>query len=94
MYEDAWPLVESVFRFAGLPILPGLKDKVTSQAYQRNAGSRWGGAGYTGKLQARERALLHAYYAPHNQELYELVGRDMKWEAMQSPGERRELRTV
>ena len=35
--------------------------------------------------QAKERALLHAYYGPHNQELYALIGRDMGWEQMASP---------
>ena len=35
-------------------------------------------------LQAKERALLHAYYGPHNQELYTLIGRDMGWEQMAS----------
>ena len=34
--------------------------------------------------QAKERALLHAYYGPHNQELYALIGRDMGWEQMAS----------
>ena len=37
------------------------------------------------RLQAKERALLHAYYGPHNQELYALIGRDMGWEQMASP---------
>ena len=36
-------------------------------------------------LQAKERVLLHAYYGPHNQELYALIGRDMGWEQMASP---------
>ena len=37
--------------------------------------------------QAKERALLHAYYGPHNQELYALIRRDMGWEQMASADE-------
>ena len=85
-YADAWPVVEQVFRFAGLPILDGLQEGVlrSSGKHNNNAGSLWGGSSYTGKLQAQERALLHAYYAPHNQELYALIRRDMGWEQMAS----------
>ena len=38
-------------------------------------------------MQAKERALLHAYYGPHNQELYALIRRDMGWEQMASADE-------
>ena len=83
-YADAWSVVEQVYRFAGLPILDGLQEGVLRSSGKRNAGSLWGGSSYTGKLQAKERALLHAYYGPHNQELYALIGRDMGWEQMAS----------
>ena len=83
-YADTWPVVEQVYRFAGLPIIAGLEESVRRGSGKHNAGSLWGGSSYTGKLQAKERALLHAYYAPHNQELYALLGRDMGWEQMVS----------
>ena len=41
----------------------------------------WGGKGYTGKLQPAERKKLQGWYAPHNKELYTLIGRDFGWEA-------------
>ena len=34
-----------------------------------------------GKLRPTERAKLNAFYAPHNRELYRLIGRDFGWEA-------------
>ena len=48
----------------------------------RNSGQEWGGTGYVGHLQPAERTQLVAYYRPHNQELYALLGRDLEWERM------------
>ena len=45
-----------------------------------NSGRVWGGEGYTGRLRPAERAKLAAFYAPHNRELYALLGRDFGWE--------------
>ena len=58
-YADAWPVVEQVYRFAGLPILDGLQEGVRRSGGKHNAGSLWGGKSYTGKLQVtRARARL------------------------------------
>jgi hypothetical protein len=50
-----------------------------SEGVRRNRGSEWGG-NYTGKLLGRERDKLQAFYAPHNKELYALIGRDFGWD--------------
>jgi hypothetical protein len=58
-YADAWPVVEQVYRFAGLPILDGLQEGVRRSGGKHNAGSLWGGKSYTGTLQVtRARARL------------------------------------
>lgn len=35
---------------------------------------------YQGSMPARTRALLYEFYRPHNERLYELLGRDFGWE--------------
>ena len=58
-YADAWPVVEQVYRFAGLPVLDGLQEGVRRSGGKHNAGSLWGGKSYTGNLQVtRARARL------------------------------------
>ena len=83
-YADAWPVVRQVLEFAGLPALDEVREAVAKGAANHNSGAKWGGKDYKAKLQPLERRLLHDYYAPHNKELYELLGRDMAWEAMGS----------
>ena len=83
-YADAWPVVRAVLEFAGLPALDEVQQAVARGGANHNSGSKWGGKDYKAKLQPLERKLLHDYYAPHNKELYELIGRDMGWEAMGS----------
>ena len=79
-----WPVVRQVLEFAGLPALDEVQQAVAKGAANHNSGAKWGGKDYKAKLQPLERKLLHDYYAPHNKELYELIGRDMGWEAMGS----------
>ena len=60
-------------------------DAISRIAERHHKGGRasepWGGSGYAGKLQPTERRKLGAYFEPHNRELYQLIGRDMGWEA-------------
>ena len=73
-----------MLKFAGLPESSGLEATIKRRSLSdsnRNVGKLWGGSGYAGKLQPTERKKLGAYFAPHNKELYTLVGRDFGWEA-------------
>ena len=81
-YSDSWSTVESVLSFARLD---APQDYVASVrpggggVVRRNSGAEWG-KNYSGKLKPRERATLLRFYAPHNRQLYDLVGRDFGWE--------------
>jgi hypothetical protein len=87
-YSAPRDVVERVLAFANLPTQAAVRAAADRQASSTsfstrgrlNSGQLWGGDGYTGHLQPKERAKLEAFYAPHNQELYALVGRDFGWE--------------
>lgn len=93
-YADPNAIFGRVLGFAGLePFEP----PVSSDGASQNSGSVWGGSGYTRRLLPPERNKLSAWYAPHNRELYALIGRDMGWErpdaaeavrAMDAPAQR------
>lgn len=87
-YAAPREVVDRVLAFANLPAHGAVQAAAdrhpvgssVSTPNRLNSGQLWGGAGYTGRLQPSERAKLDAFYAPHNQELYALVGRDFGWE--------------
>jgi uncharacterized membrane protein YgcG len=82
-YEDASPTVSRVLAFAGLREPPAFAEKMRRAALTRSArndGGLWGGSKYAGRLLHTERRKLQDWYAPHNAELYALMGRDMQWE--------------
>ena len=89
-YSEAWPTVRRVLEFARLPITPSFKRLVRqksrrSSSAELNRGSLWAskGATYSGKLQPTERRKLSTFYAPHNKQLYTLLGRDFGWEEVE-----------
>lgn len=47
---------------------------------ERNSGKLWGGSVYYDALRPRERAKLNTFYRPHNEQLYQLLGRRYPWE--------------
>lgn len=46
----------------------------------RNAGRMWGGDGYRRAMAIPERMKLNNFYRPHNHRLYDMIGRDLRWE--------------
>lgn len=65
-FENPGPIVADVMRFLGLP-------KGPSSTFRRfNAGDY-------GSIDPAVRTRLTAYFAPHNQRLYDLLGRDFGW---------------
>ena len=85
-YADAWPTVQRVLSFASLSTPVEFAVGLVSRsrrgltATERNSGGVWGGKEYVGALQPPERRKLQAFYAPHNMELYAMLGRNMGWE--------------
>jgi hypothetical protein len=77
-YADRRRVVSQIWRFAGLAAVP---QAVAGQGSRANAGELWGGGAYLGQLRPAERLKLLAFYAPHNRELYEWLGKDFGWEA-------------
>ena len=93
-YAEPGATAQRVLAFAGLAIAGRTKSDDAVErgrggrawrtqplsATERNAGLLWAGRSYAGTMRPTERRKLQAFYAPHNRELYGLVGRDMGWE--------------
>lgn len=85
-YANPWASARRIVEFAGLSMAEAHVAAMRRSAQEglsdraRNVGGLWGGAAYQRKLRAAERRKLGAYFAPHNHELYALIGRDLGWE--------------
>ena len=81
-YDDPWPTVRRVLSHAGIEATREYVQSVRRSALTdkgRNQGGVWGGKLYRGRLLPPERLKLGRYYAPHNRELYALLGRELGW---------------
>lgn len=70
-FRDKYPILQDITQFLGNP--PFSKDNVSND--NRNPGK------YRAPLNRETREMLKEYFKPHNQLLYQLLGRDFGWES-------------
>jgi len=68
LFNDPQAVLDRIFAFLGLPTF-----KLESFEILKKGG-------YAEQMNDRTRSMLEAYYRPHNQEFYQLLGEDFGWE--------------